>query len=91
MTTGSSGKIDTRGSSIVSEIDLGTICEGDEVRLRDKSGNIVVVNAHVDHLRQELYCLAFGTRLYFARKTAAGWQRMSSITVVAHQPSLFSA
>ena len=74
----------------MSDVDLSVISDGDEVRLRDALGNVLTADAHIDYLRQELYVLAFGTRLYFARKTRAGWQRMAAITCIAHQPSLFA-
>lgn len=75
----------------MSEIKLATIMTGDEVRLRDKAGNVLTADAHVDYLRKELFVLAWGTRIYFGRQTRAGWQQLSGIVVIAHQPSLFSS
>ena len=69
-------------------IDHDQILDGDEVRLRDSRSNVLVANAkHDGDERQNLYVIAFGTRIYFARRTAAGWQRVSGIDVVAHQQS----
>jgi hypothetical protein len=85
-TPGRSAKIVTTGRSTVT-IDHGLIADGDEVRLRDNRGNVITALAKHDGVeRQNLYVVAFGARIYFARHTAAGWQRVSGIEVAAHQP-----
>jgi len=73
----------------MTEIDLSAIKDGDEVRLRHDH-NIIIVTAHIDGLNQDqLYCHAFGSRIYFGRLTRAGWQHCAGVRVVGHQPGLF--
>lgn len=69
-------------------IALGVIAEGDEVRLRDKDGNVITARAHFDGIdRHQLFVIAFGVRIYFGRRLKSGWVRTSAVEVIAHQPS----
>jgi hypothetical protein len=70
-------------------ITLSMINDGDEVRLRDRDGNVITARAHLDGINLDrLLVHAFGTRIYFARKLKSGWIRVAGIDTIAHQPAL---
>ena len=71
------------------DIKLVDIADGDEVIIRDQWGNKAQGKAHLTADHRGLYLLAFGTRVEFARRTAAGWQHSNHIKVVGHQEPLF--